>query len=872
MAGSGKNDRKDRSIASRLTASLMITVGLVSIVTVGAIYYREVEKNTRELEQKADDIIAYQIGVLAKPLYDLDQQATRIVGTTISQNELVVQLTIKDYFGRIAYSYANPKRSGSITRSARVLHNNDFVGEVFISLTDEYRERKNRSLLNSFVVTIFFILFSLIVVSGLLVRTFLRKPLDRLNAMVGAYAAGEYEAIDGSQPYVEFKPFTQVLQTMGRRIVGQLKDLATAEEKYRSIFENAIEGIFQSSPEGRYYNVNPAMAELLGYSSPEELLSSITDIARQTYASADDRQRFHRLMERHGRVIEFETDLRRKDGATISVSISARAVRDASGDILHYEGYLVDITRRKKAIEALHQTKEQLALLLESLPIVAFTSRAGGDFGITYVSSGIEEITGYPRERFTGDPTFWAEHISGEDGRRILDELPVLLETGRYRCEYRFRTADGSYRWFDDTRRLVRSPNGDSSHIAGTWRDVTEEKRLRSEADYRLQQVVMADKLASLGQVVAGVAHEVCNPNSFIAYNMPILEETWRIFTPILYDFAEQHPQWRHRSLPIRELCQDMEETIQHIKIGSDRINRIVSHLKDFVRTDEGLPPRPVQINEVVASALTIVGAQARKSVAAIYMLLEPDIPKVLGSFQKLEQVFTNLVVNALHAIPDKSHGKLTIRTRYLTDHGAVMLQVEDNGGGMERDTMERIFEPFYTLRRESGGTGLGLSVSYNLVQEHHGILGVLSRPGMGSRFTVLLPTTWEARLDLRPAVLCVARDAGFTRDLISYFSEVGDTLLYVLNEPAACFDFIDQHPEVDIFVADLETLPPADRAFFPSLTGRFPLMTTILYGADPGLSPAHAEAVGKADYYLPAPLQASQLKRIIQKTTRQRL
>lgn len=340
--------KKDRSIARRLSVSLMITVGIVSFMTVGPIYYQEAQKNKKELEQKADDIIAYQIGVLAKPLWDLDRQATRIVGETIAQNELVARLIIKDYFGRVAFSYENPDLSGSIDRSAEVLHHEDFVGDVAISLTDKYWRSKNHNLLTSFVITIFFILCALTLVSGLLVRTYLRKPLDRLNTMVGAYAAGEFEGIDSYQPYTEFKPFTQVLDQMARQIVGQLKDLATAEEKYRSIFENAIEGMFQSSPQGRYYSVNPAMAELLGYASPAEMRSCITDIATQTYVSSDDRKRFNRLLEQQGRVIEFETDLRRKDGTVISVAISARAVRDAEGTILYYEGYLVDITRRKK--------------------------------------------------------------------------------------------------------------------------------------------------------------------------------------------------------------------------------------------------------------------------------------------------------------------------------------------------------------------------------------------------------------------------------------------------------------------------------------------------------------------------------------------
>lgn len=376
----------------------------------------------------------------------------------------------------------------------------------------------------------------------------------------------------------------------------------------------------------------------------------------------------------------------------------------------------------------------------------------------------------------------------------------------------------------------------------------------------------MADKLSSLGQVVAGVAHEVCNPNSFIACNVPILEETWRIFTPILDDFAEQNPEWRYRSHTIRELRQDMEQSIGHIKIGSDRINRIVSHLKDFVRTGEGIPPRLIRINEVVESAFTIVGAQARKSVAAIEISLQPDLPPVPGYFQKLEQVFTNLVVNALHAMPDKNNGRLIVRTGYLAQRGAVILQVEDNGAGMEPETVEHIFEPFFTLRRDSGGTGLGLSVSYNLVREHNGVIGVLSRPAMGSRFTVFLPVAADTRLDLRPATLCLHRDPGFTGELASYFAETGETL-HVLNDSSGCFQFIEQHPEIDILFIDSATLLPAGARFLADLSARFPLLTRIISGSAPS-----TEGLRQNDYLVQAPFQVSELKKILEQTVRQRL
>ncbi|MGC8494582.1 MAG: PAS domain S-box protein [Syntrophobacteraceae bacterium] len=861
--------RRDRSIARRLTASLIVAVSLVSAVTVGYIYYKEAQKNKTALSQKADDLIGFQKGVLTTPLWDLDYHSIRMIGNTIFHNELVARVVIKDYSGRVVYSKQKPNLFGSVIRSAPVMHEGDPVGHVEISLTKQFYQENNRQLLNSFLAIIALILVSLILASQLLVRTFLRKPLNRLNTMVQCYASGEYDSVDEYQPYIEFKPFSQVLYHMGRRIMEQIKDLARAEEKYRSIFENAIEGIFQSTPEGRFISVNPSMAEIMGYDSPQDLLSSVTDIGKQCYVSPQEREELFGILNKNDRVLEFEAHMYHKSGRVISASISARTVRDATGGVLYWEGSLVDISVRKKAIEALRETKEQLSMLLESLPIVPFTCEAGGDFRITYVSNAIEEMTGYTSEQFTSEPCFWSERIFEEDRRRILSKLPHLIEEGRIHYEYRFRTAAGHYRYFDDIRHVVRSPDGHISHVAGTWRDITEDKRLRKEAEYRLQEVVMADKLASLGHVAAGVAHEINNPNSFITYNIPLLEETWGLFEPLLAEFAEQNPEWSYRGLSVGELCRDMHEIIESIKTGSDRINRIVTNLKDFVRMDEGLPPTEVNVNEVIEKTFEIVGTQVRKSVAGIEMRLAADLPTIRGSFQKLEQVVANLVVNALQAIPDRSSGRLVISTRHLVEHNAVIIQVEDNGTGMEAEIVDRIFEPFFTLKR--GGTGLGLSVSYNLVKEHNGVLAVLSRPAAGSRFTVFLPTQ-NVKLELRPTVLCVDHDRAFMREFASFFAEVGTLHLVVQEDPAKIAQRLEERPEIDILVGSLETLGLQAWRTLADLKERFPLLTIILYTEhDDTFRQKHPELSGP-DHLLIKPFPFATLREIINGIGRQKL
>lgn len=868
-----KKSKKNRSIARRLTLGLIVTVGFVSVIVVGLIYMVEVRKARKDLENKADEILTYQVGALEIPLWNIDEGYISVIGKTISQNEPVVRIIIKDGFGRVAYSMEKEGLVGSVDRSAPIFHRGWYVGEVFISLTTRFYEENNQSLLFSFGITIVIILITIIIFSGLLIRLILKKPLNSLNRIVNAYASKKYEhSIHDFKPYIEFQPFSQVLAKMGSRITEQLRELQKAEEKYRSIFENAIEGIFQSTPQGRFISVNPSMAQMMGYESPDELLFSPFDITTHFYVKPEDRAEFCRLLDEKDSVFEFETPLYRKDKTQITVSISARNVRDAKGNILYYEGFMTDITRRKQALEALKQTKEHLAMLLESLPIVPYTCWAEGNFGITYVSRTIEEITGYKPDRFISDSSFWADHIAEEDRRQVISQLSLMLEKEKGRYEYRFKIADGSYRWFDDIRRVIRSSDGRTSHIAGTWRDITEEKRLQQQAEYRLQQVIQADKLASLGEVVAGVAHEINNPNSFITCNAPLLAETWQVVKPILEEYSRQHPQWQHCHMTLDELFEDMKEIIQAIRVGSERINKIVVNLKDFVRLDDSPHPRSVDLNQVVEKTFAIIGTQVRKSVKTSRMDLEQDLPPVRGYFQKLEQVLTNLVINAVHAIENKEKGKITIKTRHLAHHQSVILQVEDNGSGMAPEVVDRIFEPFFTTRRNSGGTGLGLSVSYNLVKEQNGILGVLSRPGLGTRFTVFLPVGADVMPELHPATLYLGDDADFLKLISACFNESANVKLLTARTTENAMNYLHQEPVIDRILVESNLLVKNHWEILDRIKKEFPLLTVILCTDDPEPLKLKPDHIPGPDFLLQKPFHLKVLEQIIGKTGRQKL
>jgi PAS domain S-box-containing protein len=531
-----------------------------------------------------------------------------------------------------------------------------------------------------------------------------------------------------------------------------------------------------------------------------------------------------------------------------------------------------ELREREKAEKALGETTEQLSLILKSLPIVSYTCSADRHFKTTFVSHTISEMTGYTPQQFIENPCFWREHIHPDDREKILSELKTAIRKGAYQCEYRFQAADGSYRWFSDSRRLIRTDNPSRNYMVGAWRDVTEDRRIRQEGELRLQQMIQSHKLTALGEVVAGVAHEINNPVSFISYNIPLLEEMWNNIEPILAGDGASHSDWGDKGISYVELCVNMKEIIEEFKIAAQRIKRVVSGLKEFARTDESAQKKPVQISEVIQGVLILVGAQIRKTVSRIDRYVDSNLPPIHGHFQKIEQVIANLLINAHQAIPADRKGRIIITARYLERLKAILIEIEDNGTGMERDVLDHIFEPFFSTRRDKEGTGLGLSISYGLIKDHHGLIGVLSRPGLGSRFSIFLPVDGQTRIDIRPTMFCIDHDHAFLNELKMNFIDAVGWSPGLEDTPEDIITYLEDYPEVDMVISEIK-LPGMDGwKLLKKIRERFPLMTVVLYSSESAVYGQSGKADIKADLLLKKPFNMSQLKNFIRDVGRQRL
>jgi PAS domain S-box-containing protein len=532
----------------------------------------------------------------------------------------------------------------------------------------------------------------------------------------------------------------------------------------------------------------------------------------------------------------------------------------------------VELAERARIEHDLKQTTERLSLILESLPVVSFTCNARADFTITFVSNTVEEITGYRPFEFVDNPAFWQEHLHPDDRRKVLAGMRTGLRAGTHTCGYRFRVADGSYKVFSDYRRIIRFPDHSRNHVIGAWRDVTEENTMRQEAELRLQHIIQTHKLTSLGEVVTGVAHEINNPISFISYNIPLLEEMWNTIEPVLLDNGQDSFPLSNKGMEIGEISQNMREIIEDFKIAANRITRVISGLKEFARADGTVQKKPVQIADVIHGALTIVGAQVRKTVSRIDQYIDNDLPAIPGHFQKIEQIVANLLINAHQAIPQGKKGRIVICARRVERLSALLIEIEDNGCGMEQALLDHIFEPFYTTRRDKDGTGLGLFISYGLVKEHDGLIGVLSRPGLGSRFTVFLPEEGRDNIELRPSILCINCDEAVLNELKLRFVDAHDWSGKDDLTGERLVSYLEEHPEVDMVIAEIAPQVPDTLGLLTPLKERFPLLPVILYSPDTAALRRARTCTVKADYIVKKPFDREQLQKIVRTVGRQRL
>ncbi len=310
--------------------------------------------------------------------------------------------------------------------------------------------------------------------------------------------------------------------------------------------------------------------------------------------------------------------------------------------------------------------------------------------------------------------------------------VPLLLGLG------------GTVLWSRSLQRQV------AQRTASLAREVAERQRAMEELRLNHAQLIQADKMAALGVLVSGVAHEINNPNGFILLNMPVLKDAYLDCQEMLDQRLGESGDFMLGGLRYSAMREELPAMLDEMLEGARRIKRIVEDLKDFARRDDAPRQELIDLNDVVRAAVRLVDNSLKKATRHFELACAERLPRVRGNAQRIEQVIVNLVLNACQALPDPSRG-IRASTRFDPERSAVVLEVQDEGVGIPPENLSRLTDPFFTTKRDSGGTGLGLSVSAGIVKEHGGSLEFRSKPGEGTTVTFSLPAGDAARAEGAP-------------------------------------------------------------------------------------------------------------------------
>lgn len=523
----------------------------------------------------------------------------------------------------------------------------------------------------------------------------------------------------------------QALDEAEKRMAATVA-LRDSEERLRTIFESAMDGMFVVDLEGRYKDVNLAGCQMFGYTQGEILSSDVRlllfpeDIERRLESS--------KISLRKGAFIP-EIRMRRKDGSEVWVDLAITPFKIGEKELAL--GVKRDITWRKRAEEAIRESEERFRQIFEQNEdaqlILNYDTCEVIDANPAAVA-----LYGFSREELKekGPVIFLGQENELKFGESLCCSGMEGFSIERLESERK----DGTKIITSVKGQVIRLKNRDVVYC--TVRDMTEKIRLEEDARLLQAKLIHANKMTSIGTLAAGVAHEVNNPNNFILFNSTLLFEAWQDALRVLAGYYSEHGEFLIGGLPFTEMRDVVPELISGIIEGSRRIKGIVDNLKDFSRMDKTGLEGEVDVNRSLMAASSILSNQINKYTDNFYVVCGENIPSVKGSAQKIEQVLINLIINALHALPEKNRG-VWVYTSYDKETGTVIVKVKDEGVGMPKEVMERITEPFFTTK--SGGTGLGLSISYSIIKEHKGSLEFDSEPGRGTTVTLRLPAAASA-------------------------------------------------------------------------------------------------------------------------------
>ena len=582
------------------------------------------------------------------------------------------------------------------------------------------------------------------------------RPLASIAAAIRALAGGEKNtSIPATGVNNEIGDIARAAEVFRRTLVDAdaareaavhaLGEQRLAEESYRKLFEGSVDGIYVTTPAGALLNANPALARMMGYDTPQELIRATTDVTQSIYVHPAARAEYESLMRRDGMVREFEYQVRQRAGTVLWLSDSASAVRNESGEVIRYEGTVRDITDQKRAEDAIAEGRRMLQEVIDTVPAVInvkdkqlryvlMNRYMAGIFGIE-PSSAIGRTTSDLMSRYGAQKT-------DENDKRVLQGR---RELGFYEEEY--VDSSGSLRQWLVNKLPILDDDGEIENIVTVALDIGERKRSELEmrkakdaAEAALRNLretqnslIEAEKLAALGRLVAGVAHEVNNPVGISLTVASSLERKTSLF-------AAEVARGDLKRSSLNEFLEASRDAAAQLVANLNRAAELITSFKQVAADRNYSDQRSFDLGDLTEQVLMSLRPGLRKHNLTLNVECQPDL--TMNSYPgPYGQVLTNLFLNSVaHAFPDGKPGVIDIQVRE-SGKDNVEVVFSDNGCGMSLDVRRRAFDPFFTTRRGQGGTGLGLHIVYSIVTNRlGGRLDLDSEPGGGTRIQIILP------------------------------------------------------------------------------------------------------------------------------------
>jgi len=537
------------------------------------------------------------------------------------------------------------------------------------------------------------------------------------------------------------------------------------EKPYRFnelILDCIQEGVIVYGPDLRYQAWNPFMEHLTACPA-REVLGKHPWEAFPFLAETGIRAHLERALA--GEIVgAMEVNIQDPvSGRSSWTTLTSAPLRDAQGAVIGVIATVSsDISKRKESERALRESEKRFRHVASSMMDIAYSCKrkAGEAFVLDWLIGATDALVGRPIEEIKA-ANCWASFLVEADLPLFRKHVIGLAPGESSLCELRLRKQDGGLTWFESHAHcecLEEDP--DQHRLYGALVDITERKRAeedqtrrnqdlaretqgRRKAEQQIllhqQEMIQADKMASLGVLVSGVAHEINNPTGLILLNLPILQACFHDALAILDHQAQDGEEWSLAGLPYQEMRGELPKLIEEMLDGAHRIKQTVNGLKDFARREDTGRKAPEDLNHMLQVAIRLVEGSLGKSTHRFTLELAPELPRIHCNAQRVEQVLVNLLLNACQALRDRNGG-IRVATHFDPGTGAAICQVQDQGVGIAPENLPRILDPFFTTKRDQGGTGLGLSVSAAITKDYGGTLAFESQLGLGTTATLTLP------------------------------------------------------------------------------------------------------------------------------------